>query len=213
MTESEFDAFFRPEWDAFVKKVLTDGIAAIESDENYGPEARRVHRHGTRCNARHDFFVAIGKQEMQYVDGIRYCETSSKDLFIFGDRLAVSFNLLDKKNLLVRMNKTKQSHLFQMQRLIQDKDLPPELLYIIAGYTVDELGNPKELWLTCPAGNRNRWVRRLSVRPLDDVLETLSPSTSQPQALPYRIIHEDVEEIQREEEEKYGTDGSVEESS
>lgn len=212
MTESEFDALFRSDWGAFVTKVLTGGIAAIESDENYGLEARRVHRHGTRCSARHDFFVALGKQEMQHVDGVRYCETEKKDLFIFGDRIAASFNLLGK-NHLVRPNKTSQWNRLHTQRLIPTKDLPPELLYVIAGYTVNDLGNPSELWLTCPDGrHRNQWERRLSAPPMGNMLDTMSPSAPKPPNLPYRF-REDVDEVAHGEEKQHGTDGSVEEYS
>ncbi len=213
MESARFEARFGSRRKQWALTALKEGTAAYDSEANYRGLARRDNSYGTICYARHDHVVAHARRTLPDVEGVQHAVLHGKDVFLVEDFGLLSFNLLDKHHL-VRGNRTRQSHQFLNQgnvyvpRLLL-REMPNKLLKIVAGYTLNNVLQPKEYWLVCPEGRKNLWEIPLSEPPMFSIFDLPVSPAPMPPALPFRF-REDVEEQIRDEERKRATDESVE---
>lgn len=141
---------------ALISKIIRDGLAIYDDPKEYGPGARRDHTPRTKADNRNCHIVAEGRRQTLGRDDIRVQERDGRVLFIIEDRLCLAFKKLDQR-LRSRSSPTRRSRRFELN-LPLGIDLPPELTNVIAGYTLDAVGTPEQMYVTCPNGKTNAWV-------------------------------------------------------
>lgn len=142
-----------PERVKLIRRIMVDGLDILTT---YDPRHVRDYTPRVNADVRNSHIVAEGRRQTEGRTDIRVTVKRGRVLFIIEERLCLSFKKLDRR-LRSRNIPTWQARRFERQMPL-GIDLPPELTNVVAGYTLDQVGTPTEMFVTCPDEKENHWV-------------------------------------------------------
>ncbi len=147
-----------PERAALIRRIMRAGLDIFTT---YEPRHLRDYAPRVSADVRNSHIVGEARRQTEGRTDFRVTVQRGRILFIIEERLCLSFKKLDRR-LRSRNIPTRQARRFDRQ-LPLGFDLPPALTNIIAGYTLDRVGTPTAMFVTCPNDKENHWVLPLGV--------------------------------------------------